>query len=42
MSNFDFDNDNDDNIDVSELIAQYEQSVKNDQTPFFDLYFQKE
>ena len=34
MSNFDFDND--DNIDVSELIAQYEQSVKNENTPFFD------
>ncbi|MCC6582463.1 MAG: DUF3808 domain-containing protein [Chitinophagales bacterium] len=34
MSNFDFDND--DNINVSELIAQYEQSVKNDNTPFFD------
>lgn len=36
MSNFDFDNDNDDQIDVSELIAQYEQSVKSESTPFFD------
>ena len=34
MSNFDFDNDN--NINVAELIAQFEQSVKNDHTPFFD------
>lgn len=34
MSNFDFDNDN--NINVAELIAQFEQSVKNDNTPFFD------
>ena len=34
MSNFDFDNDN--NMNVAELIAQFEQSVKNDNTPFFD------
>lgn len=36
MSNFDFDNDSDDQIDVSELIAQYEQSIKNDNIPFFE------
>ncbi len=36
MSNFDFDNDSNEQINVSELIAQYEQSVQNNHTPFFD------
>ncbi len=36
MSNFDFDNDNDDQINVTELVAQYEQSVRSERTPFFD------
>lgn len=37
MSNYDFENENEDeNINVSELVQQYEQSVKNEKTPFFD------
>src|SRR5689334_20674423 len=34
MSNYDFEND--DHLNVSELIALYEQSVKEENTPFFD------
>src|SRR4051812_1227472 len=34
MSNYDFENE--DQLNVSELIAQYEQAVKEDHTPFFD------
>jgi len=33
MSNYDFENE--DNINVSELVALYEQSVKEENTPFF-------
>lgn len=36
MSNLNFDNDNEDPINVSELIAQYEQSVRSERIPFFD------
>ncbi|MDB5226530.1 MAG: Tetratricopeptide 2 repeat protein [Bacteroidota bacterium] len=34
MSNYDFENE--DQLNVSELIAQYEQAAKEDHTPFFD------
>ena len=39
MSNYDFENDNeneDDNINVSELVEQYEKAANSDKTPFFD------
>ena len=36
MSNFDFEHENEDQINVSELVQQYEQSVEGNHTPFFD------
>lgn len=36
MSNFDFENENDNQLNITELIERYERSEKVGQTPFFD------
>ncbi|MFN8284972.1 MAG: CDC27 family protein [Chitinophagales bacterium] len=36
MSNFEFDNENEDEVNVLELVQQYEQSLKTNYTPFFE------